>query len=89
KILIFVSWSSSIAASFLIGMFLFEIFSPPKNKEFASTKITPVNITPALDENAIIKNPMTLRDFKKIVSMKQEQRAFYSSLVNKNKLLYK
>jgi len=87
KILTFVSISSSIAASFLIGMFLFEMLLLPKNNEFTSSKIMPVNITPALEGN----NPTTLSEFSKILIIRKErqieQRALYSNFINKYKIL--
>ena len=90
KILKTISTASSIAASFLIGLFLFEMLFPPKTKEFTSSKIMPVYISPAFEKNVHIKNPMTLSDYSKILSIKtarrQEQRAFYSSLALRKKL---
>ena len=87
KILTFVSISSSIAASFLIGMFLFEMLLLPKNNEFTSSKIMPVNIMPALEGN----NPTTLSEFSKILIIRKErqieQRALYSNFINKYKIL--
>lgn len=84
KMLTFVSLSSSVAALFLMGIFIFEMHSPPKNEAFASSKIAPV-----IEKNRRMENPTTLSEFSKILSIKtarrQEQRAFYSSLVNKYK----
>ena len=41
KTLIIVSWVSSIAASVLIALFLFEQFAPSTNVEYTSSKIRP------------------------------------------------
>ena len=91
KILAVISLASSIAASVLIGLFLFETYSPLQDKEFQSSKTTSVNVMPALMGNMKMENPTTLSDFYKILNTKkqrqQEQRTFYLSLIDKYKNL--
>jgi len=87
KILAVLSLASSIAASVLIGLFLFETFLPLKNEELQSSKVASAYVTPALMENMNKENPTTLSDFNKILSVKkqrrQEQRTLYLSLIDK------
>lgn len=89
RILTIVSWASSIAASFLTGMLLFESFLFTTNKELTSSKIVPVYTVPVFEKN--IENPTTLNEFSKMLSIKKghrnEQRAFYSIFFNKYKIL--
>jgi len=91
KILAVISLASSIAASILIGLFLFETFLPLKSEELKSSKVASVYAAPALMENMNIEKPKTLSEFNKILSIKkqrrQEQRALYLSLIDKYKNL--
>lgn len=83
KILTILSLSSSIAASLLIGLFLFEMFLLPENKELKSSQIPPVHVIPASEKNMDIENPMTLSEFRKTLNIKKKQHSLYTSLVNK------
>jgi len=91
KILAVISLASSIAASVLIGLFLFETFLPLKNEELKRSKTTSVYVVPVLMENMNMENPTTLSHFNKVLNIKkqrqQEQRALYLSLIDKYKNL--
>ena len=86
KILTVLSLSSSIAASVLIGLFLFETYSPLQDKELRSSKTASVHVMPAM-----MQNPTTLSEINKILRVKkqrqQEQRTLYLSLIDKHKNL--
>ena len=91
KILTVLSFASSIAASVLIGLFLFETYLPLQDKEIQSSKTASVRVMPALMENMNMENSMTLSEINKIINIKkqrrQEQRALYLSLIDKYKNL--
>jgi len=86
KALTILSLSSSIAASVLIGLFLFETYSPLQDKELRSSKTASVHVMPAM-----MQNPTTLSEINKILRVKkqrqQEQRTLYLSLIDKHKNL--
>jgi len=91
KVLAVLSFASSIAASVLIGLFLFETYLPLQDKELQSSKTASVYVAPALMENMNMENPLTLSEFNKILNTKkqrrQEQRTLYLSLIDKYKNL--
>jgi len=91
KILTVISLASSIAASVLIGLFLFETYLPLQDKEMQSSKTASVRVMPALMENMNVENSMTLSEINKILNIKkqrrQEQCFLYLSLIDKYKNL--
>jgi hypothetical protein len=87
KTLLIVSWTTSIAASFLIGLFLFEQFALPTNPKFMSSNLPDIYTHSFLHKNT--KTATTLTDFNDWIRVKTErqkrQQAFYSSVITKYK----
>jgi len=90
KMLIIVSRISSIAAAFLILLFLFEQFTAPNKKDFTSSKQIPESIFYISEKNNMEK-PATMSDFNRLLSLKKErqkkQRDFYSNS-SSNTIIY-
>jgi len=78
KILPIVSLTSSIAASFLIGFFVFEQFLFMENNEYENS--TP--ILPITAKNVSIEKPASLSEFNNLIRAKKEQQIFYSNIIN-------
>ena len=86
KTLIFVSWASSIAASLLIGLFVFEQFTLPNNTE----NITSVYTSPAHEKIVFICKSTTLTDLNEWMQLKKERQKkqqTINSIINKYKTL--
>jgi predicted type IV restriction endonuclease len=77
------SLTSSIAASLLIGLFVFEQYFPSINTEDNSS-IT--NLYICKSDNYIEK-PTALSEFNQLMQMKKERQKLYANLVNKYKNL--
>ena len=83
-----ISITSSIAASFLIGLFVFEQFATPQNIEFTSSKIMPVSVSPISKTNG--EELLTMNDFNIILNSIKEQhkkRQSFNLIINKYKTL--
>jgi len=78
KILPIISLTSSIAASFLIGFFVFEQFLFMENNEYENS--TP--ILPITAKNVSIEKPASLSEFNNLIRAKKEQQIFYSNIIN-------
>jgi len=92
NILSIISLTSSIAASFFIGLFVFEQFLPPNNtEEYKNSNITSAYTLPTYDKNFSIEKATTFTEFSTLMQTKKErqekQQAFYSNLINKYKTL--
>jgi hypothetical protein len=84
KTLSIVSWASSIAASLLIGLFVFEQLTAPTEMAFTSSKIMPVYIS----EDNNMEKPTTINDFKQLLNNKierQKKQQNFNSIINKYK----
>jgi hypothetical protein len=85
-----VSWTSSIAASLLIGLFLFEQVMIPTSNEL-KTLALPVYSRTVLCKNINIEKQTTLTNFNDWIDLKKErqkrQQAFYIGIINKHKIL--
>jgi hypothetical protein len=77
KILHIMSLTSSIAASLLIGLFVFEQFTPPTNTETNTSTAMPVY-------NVSI---CSINDYIEFMQIKKERQKLYSNLINKYKNL--
>jgi hypothetical protein len=90
KTLAGVSWVTSIAASLLIGLFLFEQLTTSTNREHQNAKISDRYFSLVLDKNRNIEKQNTLTNFNDWLRIKKErqkkQQAFYSSIINKHKI---
>ena len=87
RVLTIISWSSSIAASLLIALFLFEQFLPQNAAKFETSQILSIppviyNIDINSEKNA------TFSDFNHFLRIKKErqqtQRRLYSHFINKH-----
>ena len=88
KFLSILSVTSSMAASFLIGLFVFEQLETPQNIEFTSSKIMPVSVSPIYKTNG--EELLTMNDFNCLLNSIKEQRKKQQSLnliINKYKTL--
>jgi hypothetical protein len=83
KILRIISVTSSIAASFLIGLFIFEQSLPLENNQYHSSTVT--FILPVAEKNVYIEKPTSLNEFNNLIRDKREQQIFYSNIINKYK----
>ena len=86
KMLSIATWISSIAASVLIGLFLFEQFMIPTNNNHQSSNIPEIYLSAGFNEKQTV-----LTDFNDWFRTKKEhqkkQQAFYSSIINHYKSL--
>ena len=82
---------SSIAASFLIGLFVCEQFLSPSKTEYKSSNIAPVYMLPASDKNIYIEKSTALIEINNWMRSKHErqkrQKSFYSNIISKYKIL--
>ena len=86
KMLSIVTWTSSIAASVLIGLFLFEQFMIPSNNNHQSSNIPEISLNSFFYEKQTV-----LTDFNDWFRIKKEQQkkqqALYASIMNHYKSL--
>jgi hypothetical protein len=86
KMLSIATWTSSIAASVLIGLFLFEQFMIPTNNNHQSSNIPEIYLSAGFNEKQTV-----LTDFNDWFRTKKEhqkkQQPFYSSIINHYKSL--
>ena len=87
KVLNIISITSSIAASFLIGLFVFEQFLPMENEEYNRSNIRTAPTLSVSYDNIQTKKPATWNEFYDLIRTKQQQQAFYTNLINKYKTL--
>jgi hypothetical protein len=89
KTLTIVSWTTSIAASILIGLFLFEQFTLPTNSKLTNSKLPDNYIHSFLHKN--VETETAITDFNDWIRVKMErqkrQQALYSNIINKHKIL--
>jgi hypothetical protein len=89
KPLILVSWSSSVAAAILIGLFLFEYFTMPTNQKY-QTSMLPNISTHAVLYRTIEEQP-DVTSFNDYLHGKKECqkriKTLYLSIINKRKIL--
>ena len=90
KVLNVIIITSSIAASLLIGLFVFEQFLIPNNLEHKKIHIVSTCTSTTYDKNASIEKQTTLTAFNSLIQLKKErqkkQQAF-NSIINKYKIL--
>jgi hypothetical protein len=86
KTLLFVSWASSIAASLLIGLFVFEQFTLSNNTE----NRTSAYISSAYEKSVFMDKSTTLADLNTWMQLKKERQKkqeTINSIINKYKTL--
>ena len=89
KRLTLVSWTSSIAASLLIGLFVFEQFAVPTRSKFISYA-TPSDYIFYISEINNMKKQTTMNDFKHLLNSKidrQKKQQTLNLIINKYKTL--
>jgi hypothetical protein len=91
QMLTIISWISSIAASFLVGLFLFEYFLSYENVEYKNSKISTNYYIPVYEINMDNERSIGWSEINQIILHKNDRQkkllSFYSNLINKHKTL--
>ncbi|MDR0205745.1 MAG: hypothetical protein LBI45_00565 [Bacteroidales bacterium] len=91
RILTVTSWSSSIAASLLIALFLFEQFLPQNNTKIENPQILSISTTTVYSIDINSEKTATFYDFNQFLRIKKERqqkhRRSYSYIIDKHQNL--
>ena len=91
KVYSIISLTSSIAASFLIGLFLFEFLYMNENVEFQSSKIISGYVLNRDESDLNFEKSIAMHEFANLLMIKQKQHkkqlSYYSKVINKHKIL--
>ena len=79
-----ISLTSSIAASFLVGLFLVEQFVMSPNIEITNSKIIPVSVSYIYEIN---REQLTTNDINSLLNSRKEKQKSLNLIINKYKTL--